>query len=93
MRFLVAHDPDHLRQLAAASSQRWAAGRPLSPLDGVPFAGGGAGCMLRSCAVSPPTCSTQRLSLAALTPTPAVKDFLDVPPYPTTCGTAFMAEW
>eukprot|EP00887_Chlorella_sp_A99_P006764 scaffold3.g6764.t1 len=38
MRFLVAHDPAHLRQQAAASSERWAAGRPLSVLDGVPFA-------------------------------------------------------
>ena len=38
MRFLVAHDPEQLCQQAAASAQRWAAGRPLSPLDGVPFA-------------------------------------------------------
>lgn len=60
MRFLIAHDPAHLRQLAAASSQRWQAGRPLSPLDGVPF---------------------------------AVKDMVDALPYPTTCGTAFLAGW
>ena len=40
MRFLVAHNPEHLRQQAAASSERWRHGRPLSPLDGVPFAGG-----------------------------------------------------
>jgi Asp-tRNA(Asn)/Glu-tRNA(Gln) amidotransferase A subunit family amidase len=39
MKFLVAHDPQHLRQQAAASTQRWKEGRPLSPLDGVPFAG------------------------------------------------------
>ncbi|KAL4419344.1 hypothetical protein ABPG75_002647, partial [Micractinium tetrahymenae] len=38
MRFFVAHEPERLRQLAAASTQRWAEGRPLSPLDGVPFA-------------------------------------------------------
>ncbi|PRW59826.1 fatty acid amide hydrolase [Chlorella sorokiniana] len=38
MRFLVAHDPELLRQAAAASTQRWRSGRPLSPLDGVPFA-------------------------------------------------------
>lgn len=60
MRFFVAHEPDRLRQLAAASTQRWAEGRPLSPLDGVPF---------------------------------AVKDCVDALPYPTTAGTAFMANW
>ncbi|KAL4858988.1 Fatty acid amide hydrolase [Chlorella vulgaris] len=60
MKFLVAHDPEHLRQQAAASTQRWKEGRPLSPLDGVPF---------------------------------AVKDGCDALPYPTTSGTAFMAEW
>ncbi|KAI7839845.1 hypothetical protein COHA_006430 [Chlorella ohadii] len=38
MRFFVAHDPELVRQAAAASSQRWRSGRPLSPLDGVPFA-------------------------------------------------------
>jgi Asp-tRNA(Asn)/Glu-tRNA(Gln) amidotransferase A subunit family amidase len=60
MRFLVAHDPQQLRQQAAASAERWAAGLPLSPLDGVPF---------------------------------AVKDCVDALPYPTTAGTAFMADW
>lgn len=45
---------------AAASAARWAAGAPLSPLDGVPF---------------------------------AVKDCVDALPYPTTSGTAFMADW
>lgn len=39
MRFFVAFEPERLRQQAAASTQRWAEGRPLSPLDGVPFAG------------------------------------------------------
>jgi Asp-tRNA(Asn)/Glu-tRNA(Gln) amidotransferase A subunit family amidase len=60
MRFLIAFDPEHLRQQAAASTQRYAAGQPLSPLDGVPF---------------------------------AVKDCTDAAPYPTTAGTAFMAQW
>jgi aspartyl-tRNA(Asn)/glutamyl-tRNA(Gln) amidotransferase subunit A len=60
MHFLVAHDPQQLRQQAAASAERWAAGRQLSPLDGVPF---------------------------------AVKDCVDALPYPTTAGTAFMADW
>jgi Asp-tRNA(Asn)/Glu-tRNA(Gln) amidotransferase A subunit family amidase len=39
MRFFVAHDPAHLRAQAAAATERWARGKPLSPLDGVPFAG------------------------------------------------------
>lgn len=43
MRFFVAHEPERLRQQAAAATQRWAQGRPLSPLDGVPFAGRPAG--------------------------------------------------
>lgn len=60
MRFLVSHEPERLRQQAAASTRRWQEGRPLSPLDGVPF---------------------------------AVKDCVDALPYPTTGGTAFMAEW
>lgn len=60
MQLFVSHDPAHLREAAAASAQRWAAGRPLSPLDGVPF---------------------------------AVKDLVDALPYPTTAGTAFLAEW
>ena len=60
MRFLIAHNPAHLRQQAAASTERWAAGKPLSVLDGVPF---------------------------------AVKDIVDALPYPTTAGTAFLAEW
>ena len=39
MRFFIAFDPERIRQLAAASTARWAAGTQLSPLDGVPFAG------------------------------------------------------
>ncbi|PSC68462.1 fatty acid amide hydrolase-like [Micractinium conductrix] len=38
MRFFIAFDPERIRQLAAASTARWAAGTQLSPLDGVPFA-------------------------------------------------------
>ena len=38
MRFFIALNPEHIRQQAAASTDRYAAGRPLSPLDGVPFA-------------------------------------------------------
>ncbi|GAB4823263.1 hypothetical protein N2152v2_010309 [Parachlorella kessleri] len=38
MRFFIAFDADHIRQQATASTERYAAGQPLSPLDGVPFA-------------------------------------------------------
>lgn len=38
MRFLISWDPEHIREQAAASTARYAAGAPLSPLDGVPFA-------------------------------------------------------
>lgn len=38
MRFLISWDPEHIREQAAASTARYAAGVPLSPLDGVPFA-------------------------------------------------------
>lgn len=44
MRFLVAHEPQRLRQQAAASTARWQQGRPLSPLDGVPYAGAACPC-------------------------------------------------
>lgn len=37
-RWLTAWDPKHLRTQAEASTARWAAGAPLSLLDGVPFA-------------------------------------------------------
>ncbi|MCK6576133.1 amidase [Myxococcota bacterium] len=36
MRILIAQRPDDVRAQAAASTARWAAGRPLGPLDGVP---------------------------------------------------------
>lgn len=63
MRFLVAHDPKHLRAAAAASSERWRSGKPLSPLDGVPFAGAPI-CSQRSChslQLSPAPCSALAL--------------------------------
>ena len=37
MRFFIAHDAVAVRAAAAASTARYAAGLPLSPLDGVPF--------------------------------------------------------
>ena len=33
---LYAYDPEAARQMAAASTERWARGAPLGPLDGVP---------------------------------------------------------
>ena len=59
MRFLIAYDPAALRAQAAASTARFAAGAPLSIIDGVMF---------------------------------AVKDEYDVEGYPTTAGTAFLAD-
>jgi Asp-tRNA(Asn)/Glu-tRNA(Gln) amidotransferase A subunit family amidase len=56
--FMPVNRPDLLAQ-AKASAERFAAGRPLGPLDGVPV---------------------------------AVKDEVDMLPYPTTVGTAFMGR-
>lgn len=38
MALFIAKDADDLRRQAAASTERWAQGSPLSPLDGVPVA-------------------------------------------------------
>ncbi len=38
LRILISQDPADLLEQARASSERWAAGRPLGPLDGVPLA-------------------------------------------------------
>ncbi len=38
MAMFIATDADDLRSQATASSERWAQGAPLSPLDGVPIA-------------------------------------------------------
>ncbi len=38
MRLLIAHERDDLMEQAHASSARYAAGKPLGPLDGVPIA-------------------------------------------------------
>jgi Asp-tRNA(Asn)/Glu-tRNA(Gln) amidotransferase A subunit family amidase len=38
LRTLIAHRRDDLLEQAAASDRRWAEGRPLGPLDGVPVA-------------------------------------------------------
>lgn len=37
MRLFISHNPDAIRAAAAESTARYAAGKPLSPLDGVPF--------------------------------------------------------
>lgn len=37
MRLFIAHNPEAIRAAAAASTARYAGGKPLSPLDGVPF--------------------------------------------------------
>ncbi|GAA1253466.1 amidase [Prauserella halophila] len=37
LRALYALDPDAARQAAAASEQRWRAGTPLGPIDGIPL--------------------------------------------------------
>lgn len=55
----VVFKPDLIRQHAEASEKRWQAGKPLSPIDGIPF---------------------------------AVKDEVDVEPFPTSIGTSFMAN-
>ncbi|KAK9851358.1 hypothetical protein WJX84_003170 [Apatococcus fuscideae] len=59
MRMLYAHDPNDVLRQAQQSAERWAAGRPLSILDGVPF---------------------------------AVKDGINACSYPTTVGTAWVAQ-
>nr|ARQ20723.1 lipid body protein [Lobosphaera incisa] len=38
MRFLIAHNPQDLMRQAAESTSRYKAGKPLSVLDGVPYA-------------------------------------------------------
>lgn len=55
----IAKQIDHAIKQAKASKERWDAGRPLGPLDGVPV---------------------------------AVKDELDLKPYPTTVGTRFLGR-
>ena len=37
MSLFISQNPDAIRAAAAASTERYAAGKPLSPLDGVPF--------------------------------------------------------
>jgi Asp-tRNA(Asn)/Glu-tRNA(Gln) amidotransferase A subunit family amidase len=59
LRALIAHDPAELLRQAREAKARFAAGRPLGPLDGVPV---------------------------------AVKDEIDLVPYPTTLGTRFLGQ-
>jgi len=59
LRAIINIKSEEVLRLARASAQRYAAGRPLGPLDGVPV---------------------------------AVKDEVDMTPYPTTVGTAFLGR-
>lgn len=59
LRAIVAQDAEEVLGQARDSAARWAAGRPLGPLDGVPV---------------------------------AIKDELDLVPYPTTVGTSFLRD-
>lgn len=56
MRMFIASNSDDVMRQARASTERWKAGKPLGPFDGVPV---------------------------------AVKDEIDMLPYPTTLGTRF----
>lgn len=59
LRAMINVKPEEVLRLARESAERYQAGRPLGPLDGVPV---------------------------------AVKDELDMTPYPTTVGTAFLGK-
>jgi len=59
LRAIIAQNADDVMRQAQASDERWKAGTPLSPLDGIPV---------------------------------AVKDELDMLPYGTTVGTAFLGH-
>lgn len=59
MRIFICHDPKSVLAQTAASTARYASGKPLSVFDGAPF---------------------------------AVKDEVDVAPYPTSAGTSFIAN-
>lgn len=107
LRCLIAFDQEHLRRQAAASTERWVAGQPLSVLDGVPFAvkvGTGRASAGTGDCLTPrrhPAAQPMGAALASPTPTPLPachaarppQDGLDAAPYPTTAGTAWMAEW
>ncbi len=59
LRAIIAQDATEVLSQARASADRWKAGRPIGPLDGVPV---------------------------------AIKDELDLLPYPTTVGTSFLHD-
>ncbi len=59
IRAVIQHDEAEVMRQAGASAERWAAGRPLSVLDGVPV---------------------------------AIKDELDLTPFPTMVGTSFLGD-